>query len=108
MRRQRNRRVSHLSTPEGQSHEEGGRLKIKHFKGSRSIGFWAHDLIGMERNTQAEDAEEQRSTIYRILKCRKYGRRATGKTFEIVIDDKTGRLIEAAAEPQFSDETSSC
>jgi twinkle protein len=108
MRRQRNRRVSHLSTPEGQSHEEGGRLKIKHFKGSRSIGFWAHDLIGMERNTQAEEEEERRSTIYRILKCRKYGRRATGKTFEIVIDDKTGRLIEAAAEPQFSDETSSC
>jgi twinkle protein len=97
--------ISHLATPEGQSHEEGGRVKIKHFKGSRSIGFWSHDLIGMERNTQAEEEDERQSTIYRILKCRKYGRRATGKTFEIVMNEQTGRLIEAADKPMFSDET---
>ncbi|KKL71542.1 hypothetical protein LCGC14_2093850, partial [marine sediment metagenome] len=51
--------VSHLSTPEGKSHEEGGRVMIKHFKGSRAIGFWSYFMFGLERNQQAEDVNER-------------------------------------------------
>jgi twinkle protein len=92
--------VSHLSTPEGAPHEEGGRVKIRHFKGSRAIGFWAHDLFGLERNQQAEDGDERNFTTYRVLKCRHFGG-ATGKTFSIIFDDKTGRLGEASPEFDF-------
>src|SRR5690606_12270852 len=34
--------ISHLTTPEGKPHEEGGRVMIRHFKGSRAIGFWSY------------------------------------------------------------------
>jgi twinkle protein len=37
--------VSHLTTPEGKPHEEGGRVTIRHFKGSRAIGFWSHFMF---------------------------------------------------------------
>jgi twinkle protein len=87
--------VSHLSTPDGIAHEEGGRVKIRHFKGSRAIGFWAHDMIGLERNQQAEDEADRSHTIYRVLKCRHFGA-ATGKTFTIAFDQDTGRLVEVS------------
>lgn len=85
--------ISHLATPEGKSHEEGGRVAIKHFKGSRSIGFWCHRMFGMERDQQAEDPEVQETTTFRILKDRVTGS-ATGKTFALGYDHKTGRLYE--------------
>jgi twinkle protein len=47
--------VSHLATPEGKPHEEGGRVMIRHFKGSRAIGFWCHFMFGLERNQQDQD-----------------------------------------------------
>ena len=50
--------VSHLATPEGRVHEEGGHVSIRHFKGSRAIGFWSHFMYGLERNTLAEEEDE--------------------------------------------------
>jgi twinkle protein len=44
--------VSHLSTPDGKSHEEGGRITEKHFRGSRSVAYWAHYMVGLERDKQ--------------------------------------------------------
>lgn len=85
--------VSHLATPEGKSHEEGGRVSIKHFKGSRSIGFWSFFMFGLERNQQAEDEEERQITTLRILKDR-YTGQATGVTIQLGFDTKTGRLYE--------------
>src|SRR3546814_631124 len=38
--------VSHLATPEGKPHEEGGRVMLKHFKGSRAIAAWFHYAFG--------------------------------------------------------------
>jgi twinkle protein len=70
--------VSHLASPEGKPHEEGGRVMIKHFKGSRAIGFWCHAMYALERNQQPEEDDEKRTT-FRILKDRFAGR-ATGKT----------------------------
>jgi twinkle protein len=88
--------VSHLASPEGKSHEEGGRVTIKQFKGSRAIGFWSHFLFGMERDQQSEDAEAQHTTTFRILKDR-YSGRGTGKTIPITYDQTTGVQSEGAA-----------
>lgn len=85
--------VSHLATPEGKPHEEGGRVMIRHFKGSRAIGFWSHFMFGLERNQQAEDEDERRTTTLRVLKDRKSGR-ATGEVIELCYDQETGLLHE--------------
>lgn len=85
--------VSHLATPEGKPHEEGGRVMIRHFKGSRAIGFWSHFMFGLERNQQDDDLERRQVTTFRVLKDR-YTGQATGKTFYLKYDRETGRLVE--------------
>jgi len=91
--------VSHLATPEGKPHEEGGRVTIRHFKGSRAIGFWSHVMIGLERNQQDDDEYERTVTTFRILKYRDYGR-AVGQTFRMAYDLETGRLHPAPAKDE--------
>jgi len=86
--------VSHLSTPEGKSHEEGGRVMIKHFKGSRAIGFWSHYMFGLERDPQ--DEKNNLTTTFRILKDR-YTGRSTGKLIYFGYDVVTGKLFETVA-----------
>lgn len=97
--------VSHLSTPEGgKSHEEGGRVMLRHFKGSRAIGFWSHFAFGIERDQQ--DEEHRNRSTFRVLKDR-YTGRATGLIIPLAYDPETGRLTEADDYgPQFVDETS--
>jgi twinkle protein len=85
--------VSHLATPEGKPHEEGGRVMIRHFKGSRAIGFWSHVMIGLERNQQASDPIEARTTTLRCLKDR-YAQ-GTGVTLDLLYDLDTGILNPA-------------
>lgn len=84
--------VSHLATPDGTPHEEGGRVAIRHFKGSRAIGFWSYYMFGLERDQQAEDEFERHLTTFRVLKDR-YTGQATGHTFNLGYDAKTGRII---------------
>lgn len=85
--------VSHLATPEGKPHEEGGRVMIRHFKGSRAIGYWCHFMFGLERNQQAEEEDERQTTRFRVLKDRVTGQ-ATGKVFEFGYDQLAGKLID--------------
>jgi twinkle protein len=87
--------VSHLTTPEGKPHEEGGRVTIRHFKGSRAIGFWSYDMLAMERDTQApQDAKpSEKLTTLRVLKNR-YAGRALGKTYMLSHTATTGRFEE--------------
>ncbi|PCI28252.1 DNA primase [Candidatus Wolfebacteria bacterium] len=85
--------VSHLSTPEGKAHEEGGRVMAKHFRGSRSIMMWSNFMIGIERNQQAETLEERQSSTLRILKDRNTGKGA-GITIPLRYNTKTGMLLE--------------
>lgn len=94
--------VSHLTTPEGKPHEEGGRVMIRHFKGARAIGFWSHFMFGLERNQQAEDREERLTTTFRVLKDR-YTGRSTGEVFRLAYDPETGTLSEATDSPTFAD-----
>lgn len=92
--------VSHLATPEGKPHEEGGRVMIRHFKGSRSIGFWSHLMLGFERDQQAEDEATRTTTTVRILKDRYTGRN-TGQTFFLGYDAERGMLYEREIEEAF-------
>jgi twinkle protein len=85
--------VSHLTTPEGKAHEEGGRVLEKHFTGSRAIARWGHYLIGLERNKQAEDPIERQTTTLRVLKDRFSGR-ATGEKIGLFYDRNSGTLSE--------------
>lgn len=84
--------VSHLATPDGKPHEEGGHVSIRHFKGARAIGFWSYFMFGLERNQQADDPEERQTTTFRVLKDR-YTGGATGLTFALGYDRETGRLF---------------
>ena len=81
--------ISHLSTPKGEPHEEGGRVFISHFKGSRALGFWPDFLFGIERDTQADDPEVKLRAKLRCLKDR-YTGRGTGKVVTMCFDPLTG------------------
>ena len=86
--------ISHLTTPDkGYSHEEGGRVTIRQFKGSRAIGYWSHIMFGLERNQQAEDLIERQTTTLRILKDRFTGQ-GTGSTICMGYLISEGRLFE--------------
>lgn len=98
--------ISHLATPEGKPHEEGGRVTIRHFKGSRAIGFWSHFMFGLERDQQHESEEWRTTTTVRCLKDRHTGQ-GTGSVFYLGYDVETGVLHEKAAprDHGFADET---
>jgi twinkle protein len=85
--------VSHLATPDGVPHENGGKIMLRHLKGSRGIAAWAHYVIGIERDQQAEDITARQISTVRMLKDRFTGR-STGKTFEIKYDTSTGIISE--------------
>lgn len=91
--------ISHLATPDGKPHEEGGRVMIRHFKGSRSIGFWCHFMFGLERNQQDEDEALRQTTTLRVLKDR-YTGQATGKCLYFGYQAEQGRLIELDGPPE--------
>lgn len=91
---------SHLARPaEGKSHEEGGRVTLRNFRGSGAIVMWASFVFGMERNQQAEDETERAKTYIRVLKDRFTGD-STGKTQAMVYNTITGRL--ETSEPGFN------
>jgi len=97
--------ISHLTTPEGKSHEEGGRVLEKHFRGSRSIAYWSHFLFALERDKQDVGGV----TTFRVLKDR-YTGDAAGLTFGLAYDRNTGRLSECELPEEgtkhgFTDET---
>lgn len=85
--------ISHLATPEGKPHEEGGRVMIRHFKGARAIGFWSYFMFGLERNQQDDDEAARKVTTFRVLKDR-YTGQATGKTIPLHYAEDTGLLRE--------------
>lgn len=95
--------ISHLTTPESGSHEEGARVLEKHFTGSRSIARWSHFMFGLERNKQDKDVKRRSTTLFRILKDRFTGR-ATGNKFGLLYDRITGILTECEAPEEDSGE----
>lgn len=90
--------VSHLATPDGTPHEEGGRVMVRHMKGSRAIGQWSFGVLGLERDQQAEDIEERHTTTVRILKARGMGWNV-GKCSYLKFNEQTGQLDERDGPP---------
>ena len=86
--------ISHLATPvTGKPHEEGGRVTVAQFRGSRTIGFWSHFLFGLERDQQAESETDRNVVNLRVLKDR-YTGLSTGKVIPLYYNSETGRLHE--------------
>ena len=85
--------VSHLATPQGTPHEEGGRVMMRHYRGSRAIGFWGHFIFALERNAQHEDKFARTVTTFRIIKDR-YTGQSTGDTFLLGYDKNKGLQYE--------------
>jgi twinkle protein len=82
--------ASHLARPAmGNSHEEGGQVRLNQFRGSNAIGMFSNFVFGMERNQQAEDAAERSVATVRVVKDRFTGN-SIGKTSQIVYDALTG------------------
>lgn len=81
--------VFHLATPDGTSHEDGGRVQEKHFRGSRAVAFWSHYLLGVERNKQ----DPESPTVIRGLKDRLTGD-AIGPLIALTYDRETGLMVE--------------
>ena len=95
--------ISHLNTPETGAHEEGGRVTIRQFRGSRSIGQWSSFVFALERNQQAEDVDIRHTSTFRILKDRFSGE-STGATFELKFDSNTQQLHEVSNKTLFRQE----
>lgn len=94
--------ISHLTTPETSSHEEGARVTIRQFRGSRSIGQWSNYVFALERNQQADDESKRHTSTFRILKDR-YTGGSTGSTFQLKFDADTQQLVEVVDNPYKSE-----
>lgn len=93
--------ISHLATPEGKPHEEGGRVMEKHFRGSRAIAMWSHFLFGLEGNKQEPGSP-------RVLRCLKdrYTGDAAGVRVGLLYERDTGRMVEVELPPEDTDDKS--
>ena len=80
--------ISHLTTPAGTPHEEGGRVMEKHFTGSRALARWTHAMYGLERDKQSNEP-----TLFRGLKDREHGD-AVGPMLGLCFDEITGRMVQ--------------
>jgi len=85
--------VSHLRRVQGdKGHENGVSVSLSHLRGSNAIAQLSDSVIALERNQQAEDELEARTTRLRVLKSRYTG--DVGLATALVYDKDTGRLSE--------------
>ena len=90
--------VCHTTTPpNGQSHEEGGRVQLRSLRGSRSIGQLSDAVIALERDQQG--GSERDATTVRVLKNRYSGE--VGEACQLRYDLETCKFNETAATPEF-------
>jgi len=85
--------VSHLRRVDGnKGHENGIEVSLSHLRGSNSIAQLSDCVIALERNQQADDPDEARTTKMRVLKSRYTG--DVGLACSVIYDGETGRLHE--------------
>ena len=84
--------VSHLKRPDGKGHEEGAATSLSQLRGSAAIAQLSDIVFGLERDGQAEDADERNTTRVRVLKNRFSGE--TGMCASLMYDRESGRLDE--------------
>ena len=63
---------------------------VRHFKGSRALGYWSHQMFGLERDQQDTSGAP---TVLRVLKDRFTGQ-SNGMRFGLAFDRTTGLLSE--------------
>ena len=85
--------VSHLRRLDGnKGHENGADVALNHMRGSHVIAQIADSVIALERNQQAENEIDARTTRLKVLKNRYTGE--TGVAGHIIYEPVTGRLNE--------------
>ena len=84
--------VSHLRRPEKKGHEEGAISSLSQLRGSASIAQLSDMVLGLERNSQADDPIVGNTTTVRVLKNRFAG--ITGKACSLLYSRETGRMTE--------------
>jgi len=90
--------VCHTTTPpNGQSHEEGGRVQLRSLRGSRSIGQLSDAVIALERDQQS--GSERDGTTVRVLKNRYSGE--VGEACLLNYDLNTCKFNESPIEKEF-------
>jgi len=94
--------VCHTTTPpNGQSHEEGGRVQLRSLRGSRSIGQLSDAVIALERDQQSDS--ERNATTVRVLKNRYSGE--VGEACQLNYDLNTCKFNETESHSQFDPTT---
>lgn len=83
------------------THEEGGHVSLDDLKSSSSIKQLSDIVIGLERNSQDEDAIKANTTVLRVLKNRDFG--VKGPASAVLYDKETTRLIETDLDTSFDD-----
>ena len=84
--------VSHLKRPQGGGHEIGGVTTLSQLRGSAGIGQLSDIVIGLERDSQAEDPIARNTTQLRVLKNRFSGESGPGS--KLLWCKETGRMSE--------------
>jgi twinkle protein len=80
--------ITHLNQPMGTPHEEGGRVTLRHLRGSGSLKQLSDNVYALERDQQ--DEEKGTQSQLRVLKCRETGE--TGTADLLQYNRTTGRL----------------
>ena len=94
--------VSHLRRAAGEKgHEQGIEVSLSHLKGSQGISQLSDCVIALERNQQAEDAQEANTTKVRVLKSRYTG--DTGLACSLRYNPDTGRMLEVSDDETLDD-----
>lgn len=90
--------VCHTTTPpNGQSHEEGGRVQLRSLRGSRSIGQLSDSVIALERDQQS--GSERDGTTVRLLKNRYSGE--LGEACQLKYDTEKCKFYEIESTTDF-------
>lgn len=92
--------VSHLNTPMGTPHEEGGEVNINHFRGSRAMGYWSDFIFGQQRDCKTTVGEDKLFSKIIALKDRLSGR-STGESVWLKYNPATGRLAATVERPTY-------
>lgn len=80
--------ICHLTKSDGTPHEEGGRVRLDHLRGSGTLKQIPDNIVAIERDQQGDDP---RLAQLRVLKNREFGE--VGPCDEIRYDPKTGRML---------------
>lgn len=89
--------VSHLKRAEGKGHEDGAATSLSQLRGSGSIAQLSDMVIGLVRNSQAEDEKERNTTRVSVMKNRFSGLTSPHCT-SLLYSRDTGRMSEVDEE----------